>query len=97
MIVTRINDHTVKLTPDTQRGCVQVRRPKSGKRNTWEGKVIGMAADVIKDAMEKQLWLARQMRRSDDYQLRLERRGCHKSRGLGGWSCPSGTKVMRPS
>ena len=47
--------------------------------------------------MERELWRLRQVRRSDEYELALEHRGCTKGRGLGGWSCPSGTKVMRPS
>jgi len=101
-MIEYLNDHTVRLTPDTERHSH--RRPKAKprgvvvgkpKRSTWEGKVVELAAAALKDAMEKKLWLARQMRRSADYELALERRGCHKSRGMFGWSCPEGTRVMR--
>ena len=94
-MIEHLNDHTVRLTPDTKRQSY--RRPKSGKRTAWDRKITALAADALKDAMEKKLWLSRQLRRSAAYEAALEERGCHKSRGLGGWSCPSGTRVMRPN
>ena len=108
-MIEYLDDHTIKLTPDTKRLSyrkrkpkpkprgVVVGKPKRGKRTAWDRKITALAADAIRGAMDRELWLARQMRRSADYELALERRGCHKSRGLGGWSCPEGTKVMRPS
>ena len=116
-MIEYLNNHTVRLTPDTkrlsyrkrkpkpkprgvvvgkpQRRGVPVRKPKRGKRTAWDRKITALAADAIRGAMDRELWLARQMRRSHEYELALERRGCTKGRGLGGWSCPSGTRVMR--
>ena len=99
-MIEHINDHTVRLTPDTERHSH--RRPKANgvvvgkpKRSTWEGKVVELAAAALKDAMEKKLWLSRQYRRSADYEAALEEKGCSKSEGMFGWSCPEGTRVMR--
>ena len=101
-MIEHLNDHTVRLTPDTKR--LSHRRPKAKprgvvvgkpKRSTWEGKITALAADALKDAMEKKLWLSRQYRRSADYEAALEEKGCSKSEGIFGWSCPEGTRVMR--
>ena len=75
----------VKVRPHT--------RPRARLSPSIERELIAS----VKGVMERELWRLRQVRRSDEYELALEHRGCTKGRGLGGWSCPSGTKVMRPS
>ena len=72
-------------------------RPRTRPRARLSPSIERELIASVKGMMERELWRLRQVRRSDEYELALERRGCHKSRGLGGWSCPEGTKVMRPS
>lgn len=84
----------VAVGKPSRRG-VPVRKPKRSTRTAWDRKITAQAADALKDAMEKKLWLSRQLRRSADYEAALEEKGCSKSDGMFGWSCPEGTRVMR--
>ena len=72
-------------------------RPRTSARARLSPSIKSELIASVKGVMERELWRLRQVRRSDEYELALEHRGCTKGRGLGGWSCPSGTKVMRPS
>ena len=91
-MIEHINSNTIRLTPGQARqSCARVRSRPRKALNSLERLMV----DSVKDALTKRLWYERQLRRSADYEAALEERGCHKTRGMFGWSCPEGTRVMR--
>ena len=92
-MITRINDHTIRLEPDPPKQRV-VQRPRR-PLNATERKLADMAGDAIRDAIDGEMWLRRQIGRADRYQKALEKRGCRKIPGLPGYTCPPGAhKVL---
>ncbi len=92
-MITRINDHTIVLAPDPPKQRV-VQRPRR-PLNATERKVVAMAGNAIRTALDGEIWLRRQLGRADRYQKALEKRGCRKIVGLPGYTCPPGAhKVL---
>ncbi len=90
-MITRINEHTIRLEPDPpkRRVAQRPRRPL----NATERKLADMAANAIKDALAGEFWLRKQIRRSDDYMHWLNAGGAIKT-GVAGYICAPNAKVM---
>ena len=92
-MITRINEHTIRLEPDPPKRRV-AQRPQRPLSRT-ERKVVAMAGDAIRDAIDGEMWLRRQIGRAMRYEKALEKRGCRKIVGLPGYTCPPGAhKVL---
>ena len=91
-MITGINQHTIRLEPDQTKRRVTQRsqRPLS----TTERKLADMAANAMKDAMAAELWLRKQIRRSDNYVRALNAAGSMKTSGVAGYICAPSAKVM---
>ncbi len=92
-MITQLNEHTIRLEPDPPKRRVTRRpqRPLSPKGR----KVVTMAGDAIRTALDGEIWYRRQLGRADRYQKALEKRGCRKIVGLPGYTCPPGAhKVL---
>ena len=91
-MIEYINDHTVRLTPDTPKKRV-IQRPRKCL-GAMERKIAGMAVEALKNAMDERLWLQRQLRRAADYQRALDAARCVKGKGLPGYVCPPNAKIL---
>ena len=92
-MITRINEHTIRLEPDPPKPRV-IQRPRRPLSPT-QREVVDMAGDAIRSAMDGEIWYRRQLGRAMRYEKALEKRGCRKIVGLPGYTCPPGAhKVL---
>jgi len=89
-----LNEHTVRLTPDTPKKRI-MQRPRKAL-NATERQIVDALKSAIASQMKGQMFLQRQLALADRYQAAVEARNRLKTVGLPGFiRGPLGCKVMR--